>query len=43
MITSLARQLRKAFCTVKITFHDRDGTVKIADCKIGSNLLHEAQ
>ena len=43
MITSLARQLRRTFCTVKITFHDRDGTIKVADCKIGSDLLHCAQ
>ena len=39
----LSRYLRRAFSTVKITFHDRDGTVKIANCKIGSDLLHCAQ
>lgn len=40
---SLLRRLRQPFCTVKITFLDRDGKAKIANCKIGSDLLHCAQ
>ena len=40
---SLLRCLRRSFCTVKITFLDRDGKTKIANCKIGSHLLQCAQ
>lgn len=40
---SIFRRLKNPFCTVKITFLDRDGKTKIANCKIGSDLLHCAQ